>query len=168
MKDLFFNLLRAYPRIILLLALLSKDIYLFFGILLGEQINHVLKYIIAKPLLGDKKYPIMGSGARPKGARNCGVWADNKNVQPKTYGMPSGHSNCALLFSTYKIMELIEMNSNNTLLYLVYGLLALIIPYSRLYFKCHTIQQAIAGGIVGSITGYLLFTNKQRILKLIM
>ena len=72
-----------------------KDIYLFFGILLGEQINHVLKYIIARPLLGDKKYPIMGSGARPKGARNCGVWADNKNVQPKTYGMHSGHSNAA-------------------------------------------------------------------------
>ena len=168
MKDSFFNLLRAYPQIILLLALLSKDIYLFFGILLGGQINRVLKYIIVKPLLGDKKYPIMGSGTRPKGARNCGVWADNKNVQPKSYGMPSGHSNVALLFSTYKIMELIEKKSNNTFLYLVYGLLALIIPYSRLYFKCHTIQQAIAGGIVGSIIGYLLFINKQRILKLIM
>lgn len=168
MKDLFFNLLRAYPRIILLFSLISGDIYLFFVILLGEQINRILKYIIVKPLLGDKKYPIMGSGARPKGARNCGVWADNKNVQPKTYGMPSGHSNSALLFSTYKIMELIEMNSNNTLLYLVYGLLALIIPYSRLYFKCHTIQQAIAGGIVGFVTAYLLFTNKQKILKLIM
>lgn len=168
MKDLFFNLLRAYPRIILLLALLSNDIYLFFGILLGEQINRVLKYIIVKPSLGDKKYPIIGSGARPNGARNCGIWADNKNTQPKTYGMPSGHSNTALLFSTYKIMELIEKKSNNTFLYLVYGLLALIIPYSRLYFKCHTIQQAIAGGIVGSIIGYLLFVNKQRILKLIM
>ena len=168
MKDLFFNLLRAYPRIILLSTVISKDIYLFFGILLGGIINSALKYIIVKPSLGDKKYPIIGSGARPNGARNCGIWADNKNTQPKTYGMPSGHSNTALLFSTYKIMELIEKKSNNTFLYLVYGLLALIIPYSRLYFKCHTIQQAIAGGIVGSITGYLLFTNKQRILKLIM
>ena len=168
MKDLFFNLLRAYPRIILLSTVISKDIYLFFGILLGGIINRALKYIIVKPSLGDKKYPIIGSGARPNGARNCGIWADNKNTQPKTYGMPSGHSNTALLFSTYKIMELIEKKSNNTFLYLVYGLLALIIPYSRLYFKCHTIQQAIAGGIVGSITGYLLFTNKQRILKLIM
>ena len=98
MKDFFLNILRAYPRLILLFALITKDPYLFVGILIEEQINHFLKYIVVRPLLGDKKYPIMGSGARPKGARNCGVWADNKNVQPKSYGMPSGHSAAALFF----------------------------------------------------------------------
>ena len=148
MKDFLLNLLRAYPRLILLFALITKDPFLFVGILIEEQINHFLKYIVVRPLLGDKKYPIMGSGARPKGARNCGVWADNKNVQPKSYGMPSGHWAAALFFSTYKILELMNNKSNNTALYFIYVLLALVIPYSRLYFKCHTIQQAIAGGII--------------------
>ena len=102
MKDFLLNLLRAYPRLMLAFSLITKDPYLFVGILVEEQLNHFLKYIIVKPLLGDKKYPIIGSGARPRGARNCGVWADNKNVQPKSYGMPSGHSAAALFFSTYK------------------------------------------------------------------
>jgi len=167
MKDFLLNLLRAYPRLILLFALITKDPFLFVGILIEEQINHFLKYIVVRPLLGDKKYPIMGSGARPKGARNCGVWADNKNVQPKSYGMPSGHSAAALFFSTYKILELMNNKSNNTALYFIYVLLALVIPYSRLYFKCHTIQQAIVGGIIGSILGYYWFKNKSNIYKFI-
>ena len=167
MKDFLLNLLRAYPRLILLFALITKDPFLFVGILIEEQINHFLKYIVVRPLLGDKKYPIMGSGARPKGARNCGVWADNKNVQPKSYGMPSGHSAAALFFSTYKILELMNNKSNNTALYFIYVLLALVIPYSRLYFKCHTIQQAIVGGIIGSILGYYWFKNKSNNYKFI-
>ena len=45
--------------------------------------------------------------------------------------------------------------------------MALIIPYSRLYFKCHTIQQAIVGGIGGLIHGYYWFKHKSDVYKFI-
>ena len=72
-----------------------------------------------------------------------------------------------LFDNLYDDLELIDNKSKNTALYFIYVLLALVIPYSRLYFKCHTIQQAIVGGIVGLIHGYYWFKHKSDVYKFI-
>ena len=35
--------------------------------------------------------------------------------------------------------------------------------YTRVLFKCHTIQQTIIGAIIGAIIGYILFENKGKL-----
>ena len=47
----------------------------------------------------------------------------------------------------------------------IIGILLLIsiglgIMYSRIYLKCHTIQQVIIGGLLGSVLGTLYYNNK--------
>ena len=37
--------------------------------------------------------------------------------------------------------------------------------YSRVYLKCHTVEQVIAGGLIGGILGALYFKNKDKIKK---
>ena len=39
--------------------------------------------------------------------------------------------------------------------------------YSRIYFKCHTVQQVIAGGLIGGVLGALYYENKDKIKKLL-
>ena len=35
----------------------------------NDYIGHILKEYVFKPIMGDKTYPIIGSGMRPKGAK---------------------------------------------------------------------------------------------------
>lgn len=161
---------RFYPAAILMFSLATGDIYLFAALLLSEQFNYILKYVILKPAMGDKKYPVIGKGTRPPGAVDCGLYrtgSKKKKCPSTSYGMPSGHSQSALLFSTYKILELIKNKSTNPFFYATYVLLAGFIPWSRVNAKVHTVQQTIIGGMIGGGLGYLLFAIKSNILKLI-
>jgi membrane-associated phospholipid phosphatase len=81
--------------------------------------------------------------------------------------MPSGHSQAALLFSTYKILELMKKKNNNPFFYATFVFLAVFIPWSRVYNKLHTVQQTIVGGILGITLGSIFFAVKSNILKLI-
>jgi len=157
---------RCYPVAILFFSLITRDIYLLIVLLLGEQINYILKYYILKPIFGNKNYPIIGKGTRPANAVSCGLFREKKKKE-KSYGMPSGHSQGALLFSTYKILELIKNKNENPLLYLIYIFFAGFIPWSRVHTGVHTVQQVIIGSIIGSGLGYFFFDIKQDILKLI-
>ena len=73
--------------------------------------------------------------------------------------MPSGHSQIAWLFTTYKILNLEDKNFKPISLFLI-GLASLI-SYSRVYWSnCHTIQQVILGAIFGIILA--IFYNKNK------
>ena len=161
---------RFYPAAILIFSLLSGDLYLFVVLLIGEQLNHIFKYQITKPIMGNKKYPIIGIGKRPDGAVDCGLYrtGSKKKCPTTSYGMPSGHSQSALLFSTYNILSLIKNSNNNPLLYFINIFFAVFIPWSRVNAKVHTIQQTIVGGILGIGLGYFFFNMKPTILKLII
>jgi len=161
---------RFYPAAILVFSLLSGDLYLFIVLLIGEQLNHIFKYQITKPIMGNKKYPIIGIGKRPDGAVDCGLYrtGDKKKCPTTSYGMPSGHSQSALLFSTYNILNLIKNNNKNPLLYCINVFFALFIPWSRVNAKVHTVQQTIIGGALGIGLGYFFFDMKPKILKLII
>ena len=79
---------------------------------------------------------------------NCGLFINNK--ESTSYGLPSGHSQIAWLFTTYKILNLEEKNSRPISILLI-GL-ATLISYSRVrWAKCHTIQQVVLGGVFGII-----------------
>tara|TARA_B100001287_G_C22679368_1_gene529457 strand:+ start:266 stop:787 length:522 start_codon:yes stop_codon:yes gene_type:complete len=161
---------RFYPATILIFSLLTKDIYLFFVLLIGEQLNHVFKYNICKPIMGKKKYPILGTGTRPPGAVDCGLRrsGSEKKCPTKSYGMPSGHAQTALLFSTYYILNLLKNNNNSLVLYGLCVFFAGFIPWSRVYLKVHTTQQVIIGSIIGSGLGYFFFYLKPFVMNLIM
>ena len=169
------GLARAFPLITIVSPLLSffltNDIDLLLlsiTLLLNDGLNHFLKYSVLRPLMGKNKYPIIGYGLRPNGAKDCGLFVGCKDPLSKkeSYGMPSGHSQNVMLFSTYAILTL--MNGNYTdrmknIGYVLFSLLAIGIMYSRVYLKCHTVQQVIIGGLLGLILGYIYFHKKDKI-----
>jgi membrane-associated phospholipid phosphatase len=161
---------RFYPATILIISLLMGDLYLFVVLLISEQLNRIFKYQIVKPIMGNKKYPIIGIGKRPDGAVDCGLYrtGSKKKCPTTSYGMPSGHSQSALLFSTYNILNLIKNSNKNPLLYCINVFFALFISWSRVNAKVHTVQQTIVGGLIGLGFGYFFFDMKPKILKLII
>lgn len=146
---------RAYPLIIVFHTFLNGILYnnhneLFFSIFLltTDIFNHFLKTFVFRPLFGNKKIPLLGYGTRPQNM-NCGLFINNK--ESTSYGLPSGHSQIAWLFTTHKILNLEEKNYY-PISFVLIGL-AILISYSRVYWaKCHTIQQVILGGIFGIIS----------------
>lgn len=166
------GLARAYPLItitaMLLNYLITNNIEFFMlsgALVINDIINFMLKYFIAKPILGDKKYFLMGSGSRPKGAKNCSLFVEKNASFSKSYGMPSGHSQNAAFFSTYAIMGILNnpLISNKYIFVTIFIFLAFSVMYSRVYLKCHTIQQIIVGGVLGIILGLQYYNNKDYI-----
>ena len=124
--------------------------------------------MIFKPLLGNKKYFLLGSGERPKGAKNCGLFVEGDTKRPNSYGMPSGHSQGSAFFLTYLLMHLRDTNININKKIIggsLFTFITLGVMYSRIYLKCHTIQQVILGGLFGMGFGYLYYENKDKIKK---
>ena len=121
-------------------------------------INPVLKYLIFRPILGDKIFPLIGRGTRPDGAKNCSIIRENlfnNKIISKistSYGFPSGHSQSAGFFMAF-IYKFFKNDKMILYLSLVYSLY---IPYTRVQLGCHTIQQTIFGYIFGVIVFNIL------------
>ncbi len=88
--------------------------------------------------------PILGRGDRPNGAKNCGLFNECSNKLSKSHGFPSGHAQSAA--NIYILMSLIIKNPTHKLIVFVFTIL---MSAARIYEKCHTIQQVIAGYIIG-------------------
>jgi membrane-associated phospholipid phosphatase len=165
------SILRASPALsfvisFVLLITTQIDMYLFLMVLifLGECLNSVLKHGVFKPIMKNKKWPILGYGTRPLNTKNSSQFGNiNKPQHKHSYGMPSGHSQTALLFATFITLMITDYHSttisNYTQYILVSSLIAFTISvmWSRLYLKCHTIQQVILGSIIGGIIGYYAY-----------
>jgi membrane-associated phospholipid phosphatase len=153
------ELCKAYPLLTVFSLFISYfitfkfDVLTFaFFLIFSDTLNYVLKHYIMKPIMGKRKWPILGIGTRPKGAKNPHLPGAN------TYGMPSGHSQNAVLFSTYIIGNLIDTNINyliKTSGILIFSVIPIVVMYSRVHFKHHTIQQVIMGGLFGAVLGAL-------------
>lgn len=168
------GLARAWPIITIIVPFISyflsgntDFIILFVCGILNDGLNHILKYKIFKPLMGNKKYSIVGSGARPLGAKNCGLFVTKTGKVPIwSYGMPSGHSQNAAFFSGYVISYLLDSTIPypiRTLGIILFTCIELGIMYSRVYLKCHTFQQTIIGALIGLILGKTLYEKKDQI-----
>lgn len=159
---------RAYPALCIIYALLMRDLYFIVYLVTSNFLNGFFKYQIAKPIMGDKEYPILGKGTRPPGASHCGIWKDPPNYKTKSYGMPSGHAQEATGFATYIILDNLSKGGNIlNITNIIVIFFALFIPYSRVYLNCHTIQQVIIGGIIGIIMGMIGWHLRPTILNLI-
>ena len=125
---------RAYPALCIIYALLMRDLYFIVYLVTSNFLNGFFKYQIAKPIMGDKEYPILGKGTRPPGASHCGIWKDPPNYKTKSYGMPSGHAQEATGFATYIILDNLSKGGNIlNITNIIVIFFALFIPYSRVY-----------------------------------
>ena len=150
-----------FINILLIIKYLNSDdiFYLkFFYILLGSSFfNHFLKSFIFKPLMGNSRYPIIGIGQRPVGAKNCGLFFKNNDKLATSYGMPSGHSQEVATFSTISILKILDSQqvfSLKVFEYFILILFTIFIAHSRIYLGCHTLQQTIIGSMIGIFIGY--------------
>ena len=143
---------------------------LLIGFSGNTAINYIIKHAIMKPLMGNRKYPIIGQGPRPRGARSCGLFESSKITDIKSFGMPSGHAQMAGFFTAYSMSKLGHDNVSPafyTTIAIILGLGVIFIMYSRVYSKCHTIQQTVAGTLIGLILGNIFFNNRYLIEKYI-
>ncbi len=177
------NLLPTLARISPVLFLLAtffnmllqpslQSIYLFSAYIILVFSNWIAKNIFVKPLykiLDKTKLPILGIGNRPSGANSCQFTLDN--IKSISFGMPSGHSQIAWAVATYLILKIhmdkliyiktISKESNYIWEYSVSIFLAFVagcISFSRVYIDgCHTLEQVIVGGILGIVSGYIIY-----------
>jgi len=170
--DMVFNtiisILRASPALSFVISFVlfittQIDMYLFLMVLifLGELLNNVLKHGVFKPLMKNNKWPILGYGTRPLNSKNSSQFGNiNKSPHKHTYGMPSGHSQTALLFATFITLMITDYHSSSLSKYTQYILVSSLVVFtvsilwSRIYLNCHTIQQVTLGSIIGGIIGY--------------
>ena len=176
MKDIL-NIARAFDKIILLILyfgyFLSFNIdFLIFslGFILNYELNYLLKYGIFSKIFGKNNIPLLGKGIRPNGAKNCCNFAPCNPLKPKfpnSYGMPSGHSQSVAYFSLLGIMFLLDNKKNSNIITILcislLVCLTLFIMYSRILFKCHTLEQTLIGALIGIIIGLLLYKYKEKI-----
>ena len=175
------TLSRTSPALFLIILILNcivkpsyQSFYLFVIYVLVVLSNWVIKHLMVKPLyklFNTTKLPFLGLGTRPSGAKSCQFILDSKLAT--SFGMPSGHSQIAWTVATYIIAKIINnwknANKDNKAItafgyiWLILSCLlvlssALYISYSRVYIEgCHTIEQVIAGGLLGIICGFITY-----------
>jgi len=123
------------------------------GLFFSEILNKSLKYFLKMP--------------RPKNASNCSIINKLKIFDLKSYGMPSGHSQCAWYSGIYySLLIYFDTNYNKfTKIVCISGLLisSAFVSYSRIHIYCHTFFQVLYGGMLGGIIGILTYNNKNTI-----
>ena len=170
--DYLIGFARAYPLIIISSSFLSYFLtlqinYFMLGIALfiNDRLNSVIKTIIQSQF-GDNIFGILGK--RPIGAKNCGYFSNSKNSISKSYGMPSGHSQNAVFFSTFVIMNMLDTDialHQKTFGISLFICLSLGIMYSRVYLNCHTIPQVVVGGLIGFLLAKIYYEKEEEIKK---
>ncbi len=172
----FFLHLAKFIPILIILSSFSFGI-MFFNIkglifaclsLLCAIINFILKNYFFKPIyysMQRSKLPIIGLGERPHDHPRLDM-LENYNSEAISFGMPAGHSQSILFFATFWIMYILiefkEKKKNKDIIYkccsIIYlMIISLIVMYNRYYFRYHTIEQIVVGGIIGIGLGVLAF-----------
>ena len=159
-----------------------ESFYLFIVYCIVNCSNFILKDYVMKPiykLFNVKSLPLLGIGERPQDATSCGCIIDNSIAT--SFGMPSGHSQLTWTVCSYLLLKIInnwyknsnKNNNNNnknnknksiiSSIWIIVSCIILLITsfyisYSRVYIEgCHTIQQVTFGGLIGIISGFLIY-----------
>ena len=143
------NIDKYYPFIIFIYlcskSVISNNYKFLIAYIINSCSNIVLKDFIFKPIMGDKKYPIIGIGKRPDESKNCDMFIDYKS-----YGMPSGHAQIISFFLVYELLS-----NNNKYYKIILTIVSIYMIYSRVKVKCHTGQQVVMGSLIGAFFTYL-------------
>jgi membrane-associated phospholipid phosphatase len=90
------------------------------------------------------KYFIVGKASpRPQGAKNCNFLCNDGN-QSGEPGMPSGHSSEVAFFSGFYYQQ-----TTNPIIRGLLVIYAGLVMLSRYIKRCHTINQIVAGALLG-------------------
>ena len=126
--------------------LFRSPIGIYFGlfIVLMDIVNRFIKNGL-KWLYGDREeLSLLGRGARPEGAKHCGSFVNvDSDGRPSSFGMPSGHSQVALItaiFWTLYLHNKYGLDTYNVFSMVLLWVICLSIPYSRVVLRCHTVE----------------------------
>ncbi len=134
---------RKFPILIGIYYLFTKQNISLGWYIISMIINIYMKQCVFKPMMGNKMYPIIGSGSRP-----------NSNL--KTFGMPSGHAQAAAFLVTDQFMK-------GNKYWPTAFLLSLEVCYSRILDGHHTAQQIIIGYLIGIMLYMFIHKNIMKI-----
>ena len=91
---------------------------------------------------------------RPLGANNCDICSKNGDQSGKP-GFPSGHLTSTVSFFTSVYLLFPEFQKGSLLVGIIYTLL---MAWSRINKKCHTLLQTVAGTVLGFSVSVLIET----------
>jgi len=135
----------------IIMFFVKRDIRFLYVVLFGLSTNMIHHIIKNYSLNYDYEFT-----KRPKGATNCNLWSNNGNVEGKP-GFPSGHVTSLTSFFTSIYLLFPEYQEITLPIGAVY---TVFMAYSRMYKRCHTLLQTIAGASLGIVfpvvIGYLV------------
>ena len=163
--------------------LLAFGISAIFSNVSNKAVKTIMKLIYNAS--GNKTLPVLGLGGRPKDARDCSAFThcDTCHLRPKSFGMPSGHSQMGWFFFAYGILYLAnhvlkaltgtgedKINKVPAQIWFIVGscflfVMAVTLSYSRVYLSCHTVQQVVLGGFFGLGFGVLSYWVSQIVIE---
>jgi membrane-associated phospholipid phosphatase len=120
--------------------------YYTIGIFINAILNIILKGLIQepRPLFDAVKVKLATTRAKSYFYQN--------GIPFQLFGMPSGHAQASFFTTTFIYLSL--KSPSLLVFYLAYSLF---ICYQRVKMDHHSISQVIAGSIVGSLFGYLMY-----------
>ena len=192
--ELLPTLSRISPVLFFLIIVLNsilypsyESFYLLIIYCIVNASNFSIKHYLIKPiykLFNVKSLPLLGIGERPLNATSCAFILDNTIAT--SFGMPSGHSQIAWTACSYLLLKIINnwytiYNKNKekqttTIIQYIWLIVSCIIvlvtsiyiSYSRVYIEgCHTIQQVTVGGLIGIVSGFLIYYFENDVINLL-
>jgi membrane-associated phospholipid phosphatase len=163
LEQLFYQIGNNGPFILFISTLfLLKKKYHFFefyiiGFILNIFLNQFLKILIKqpRPSVDSKTFDLA-----MKHMKNCTNYT-NLISYDKVLGMPSGHSQGVFFTTTFIFLvyfnKKLSFNKNNIYILLFYIVISLVTITQRVYYKFHTINQIIVGGLIGISFAYLVY-----------
>lgn len=157
---IFTNFGRLGPIILIVFAsyLLWKKSNLFFyyqvGVITNAILNLILKGILQCPRPSEdlKEFNLA--------IKNGHHFVFKNGIPYDIFGMPSGHSQCAMFTVTYIFLTLKNLKISLTFLFM-----ALLTMAERIVDNHHTFMQVVVGGLIGILYAYLFYYFAQQKIK---
>ena len=135
----------------------NKEIINLFGIIFSTISVQFIKKI---------KWPeyLHRFTIRPKGACDCDYLSIKGLCPDNTPGFPSGHMSTTSYFVVNNILNLLsgenKYENKHKKLYIIVNILFLLsMGWARMYKKCHSLLQVIAGTLYGGSISYFINTR---------
>ena len=159
-STIFTNCGRFGPFILIVLTsyLLWNKSNLFFYYQIGIVISAILNLV----LKGILKYPRPSEDLKEfnLAIKNGHRFIFKNGIPHDIFGMPSGHSECAMFTVTYIFLALKNIKISLSFLFV-----ALLIMAERVIDNHHTFMQVVVGGLTGILYGYLFYYFAQQKIK---
>ena len=154
-EQLFYEVGKNGPFILAICSLLllkNKKYYFIFyllGIILNMFLNQLLKYLIKqpRPYIDQKTFELA-----MKHMKNTNYF--NLISYDAVLGMPSGHSQGVFFITAFMYFVFKNQYPNLITFYLLISIITII---QRVYYKFHTVNQIIVGGLIGISFAYLMY-----------